>query len=69
MKISNMNIQVHFPSETPGAIADIKKGRSTISFTKEEIQFAMGFFTLLAMTPGAQGGTPLLEEVVTREDL
>lgn len=48
-----MNLQVAFPSTTPGAVVDLKKGRSTISFTQSEIQFAMNLFTLIAMTPAA----------------
>ena len=46
-----MNLQVAFPSATPGAMVDLKKGRATIAFTQAEITFAMNLFTVLLMTP------------------
>lgn len=46
-----MNLSLNFPSSSPGAVVDIKKGRATIPFTQDEINFAMNFFSLLSITP------------------
>ena len=46
----NLAVSVAFPSETPGAILDVKKGRSTIPFTMDELEFVSNFHSLLAVT-------------------
>jgi hypothetical protein len=50
-----MNLKFNFPSETPGALVDIQKGRAIISFTKEELSFVSNLSTLLAFSGVGNG--------------
>lgn len=43
------NLSFTFPSSTEGAILDVKKGRSIISFTRDDLQFLSDIFDTIEM--------------------
>jgi hypothetical protein len=67
----NIALGATFPSSTPGAVLDIKKGRAYIALNMDELEFLAGLYSLLTfsgVTNSSAGTGPLVDTPVTVPD-